>query len=505
MIYQLIKTFQLLGCTTVMITHHRHGLSMFDRVLEIENGEIIKDSLPCESSESDNVVSENDLISLRTTFSSGVQQLWWLLKREMQKQWNQKFISWERTYGSNEEISYERFLPQWSLNLFLIPVLFGISIAIVSPTVQFHPEFGIIGQHAPYLVTFLCSLSFIWLAASNSYLSLTNEWERIQYEKNQGLSPYLYLLSKSLTLMIATFIQLCLFSVALWFVRYFILHQPILSGELKTEETSDLATKLGAHWFENMDCHLLWMGVTLFALGWPASQLGLLISAIAKNRTHVATSLLPLIMMLQILFSVFVIRAEKSDTELKTSYEGFYLQRVCEGAQKCPSHNLSYYRDAGFFCESCISRVEKIKDEQKSLSWRLAIIQLQKDEYQFKDEVRKQPGYFATAISYLTLTRYSDIALRPYANNCGPSEESEDAQQYSYSSWSWFGIQSLLGIGILFHVLTALLIGALHPLKFLYRLMTRIRYRLSTKTVGIFISIALLPLPPGNLTAGSLE
>lgn len=508
-IYRLIKTFDLLGCTVLMVTHHRHGLDNFDRILELKNGEIAGDSLPSKSATTEGAATFGDNRRMRGTSPSGSRQLSGLLKREFRKQWNRKFISWNLPFKSNTPFA----IPQWLLNLVLIPILFGISIAIVSPTGDDH-------ELQPYLVAFLCSLSFIWIAASNSYLSLTSEWNRIQYEIDQGLFPYLYLLSKSVVLLLTVLIQSLSFWLALGIIRYKLMDHPILYGHQKTSQTSPSTFQLGSFWYEHFDCGLLWMIWTMVAVGWAASQMGLMISALAKNRTHVATSILPLVMMLQVLFSVFVIRAAQSDQSLQSSYEGFYLTRTCEGAIDCPSHNLKYFHNTALLCSSCIEKVEDRLDEvsQYSLSsdenqslWEQSIadvqaIALTEEEIcdrRISDEYERPPNIFATAMTYGTLTRYADISIRPYAlsrcdvcstegevgdENC-ENEADEDAENYSYRVISWFGFRSLIGFGLGFHFITALIIGAVRPGRSLGRLVARASSHTATKLLVLVVLV----------------
>jgi ABC-type multidrug transport system ATPase subunit/pimeloyl-ACP methyl ester carboxylesterase len=510
-IYRLIKTFQLLGCTIVMVTHHQHGLSGFDRVLELKNGVIVEDSLSSELMVSADVdLCENQGRSYASP-PHGIRQFTSLLKREILKQKNRNFISWDVSYGKKQGASARISIPQWLLNLLLIPILFGVSIAVVSPA-------GDESQQTPYLVTFLCSLSFIWIAASNSNLCLTSEWKRIQFEKDQGLFPYLYLLSKSLILLLTVLVQSCSFWLALVTIRYWAMQQPILYGEPGAESCSDCANNLGEFCFENFDCGLFWMMGTMALVGWAASQMGLVISALARHRTHVATSVLPLVMMLQVLFSVFVIRAESSDQSLQRSYAGFYLNRTCEGAGDCPSHYLNYFRNTGFLCSSCIERVEERfrADQQKSDSdqdvqklWSQAIREVQSEtlseveiqEHKDDDEDENIPGLTATVVSYVTLTRYSDQALRSKADaRCCNSDVSmeedvdETAENYSYQAISWYGLCSLLGMGFIFHGLTAFLTGAVHPARFFGRIVTRLSSRTATRASLIATLTLLTPI-----------
>ena len=50
---------------------------------------------------------------------------------------------------------------------------------------------------APYLTGFLAVLSVIWMVSSTSYLSLTSEWKRTEFERCQGLMMGPYVMAKS--------------------------------------------------------------------------------------------------------------------------------------------------------------------------------------------------------------------------------------------------------------------------------------------------------------------
>ncbi|TWU37478.1 ABC transporter ATP-binding/permease protein [Novipirellula aureliae] len=443
-IRRLLRTFSLLGATVITVTHHRHGMDHFDRVLTLDRGRIIADSLPDGP--------------LPDTTSSGKQQRASRLRQFAQifrREWTQfaqrKFFTGElHPFGDRlvnwlpQSIRQLRIaVPQWILVGLVIPILFAISIGLALPTETPQEKLH------PHLAGFLCVLSVIWMAASHSHLALTTNWHRIEYERQQGLRAYPFLAAKSTFLFLVTVIQTSLFFGVFWFIRHGWLQQPMFYGS--SDDTPGVGTvSLGDTPFKNLDVGNWQVFATLIAVGLAASQLGLMISAIAKWRTLVAASILPLVMMVQILFSAFVIQAEVSDQNVEKTYAGFWWQNRCEGIEGCPSTLVRFEPKTGLICEECSSAApggNRKPLSEKDIDYRL-------------EENTKTPLRFATIASYGTLTRYADISLRPIVKCL---EDEEHQQKYGYAVLRRDAMIRLVLIAMLCHFVVVILSGGFAP------------------------------------------
>lgn len=440
---RLLRTISLLGTTTVTVTHHRHGMELFDRVLTIHDGQIISDLQPAESSRDYEDASKVDAQTAMRTTATRWNQFKQVLKRECVQFKQRTFFATEQPIAIS--------LPQWLLVVVLIPGLFGLGIGLAAP----------IGKFQPHLVGFLCVLSVIWMSASYSHLALTTSWARVQYERCQGLRAYPFIAAKSVFLGVVTTFQTCVFFLVLWATRHLYLEQPMFYGRARDAESSETA-KLGQQFFVELDDHALGVLATLVVVGFASSQVGLVISVLAQWRTLVAASILPLVMIVQILFSPFVVSASKSDDTLEQAYAGFWWQQNCEGIPTCPSRLLFYRSDDGFICQDCTSTLRSSTSMIKTSSPVLTEKQL-KERLDSNDNV---PIFAASAASYLTLTRYADLALRPIISKAeGESHE----QTYGYASLRRSGLMCLIGIAVVSHGLVALLFGCLSPRSILRR------------------------------------
>ena len=157
---------------------------------------------------------------------------------------------------------------------------------------------------------FLCVLSVIWLAASQSHLALTDKFWRLKYEFQQGLHPYALVVTKSIGLAATAVIQTLMFYACFYLFRRMILHQPMFYGRV-TDCSEAEVDKLGQLCYLQLDKSWLPILGILVVVALCASQLGLVVSALAKWRTLVASTILPLVMMVQIIFSPFVIERKE--------------------------------------------------------------------------------------------------------------------------------------------------------------------------------------------------
>jgi len=445
---RLLRTIGLLGATVITVTHYRHSMELFDRVLTLDQGRIVDDSLSLGLQAE---ISGEPMT--RATRISRLKQFTQIFLRECVKFKQRAFLTAE--FWPLGSVS----LPQWLLVGLLIPSLFGIAIALAVPINDFHP----------HLVGFLCVLSVIWMSASQSHLALTTDWYRTEYERWQGLQTYSFIAAKSLFLIVITTIQTCLFFAVLLATRYYYLNQPIFYGQSRDQKGVD-AVLLGEQYFAKLDEHRVAVFVTLLVVGIAASQVGLLISALAKWRTLVAASILPLVMIVQILFSPFVIRASKSDAILNETYAGFWWQDRCQAAENCPSKSLVYRPGFGIVCERCVPWSATYEEHPQgtpegSHKTKLGDEEIEK-RLNDKDSI-ELPIRPTVIASYGTLTRYADLTLRGIITQ---SEGEEAEKKYGYASLRQFGLTSLLAAAFGCHLLTTLLIGCVSPKAIFQRL-----------------------------------
>ena len=436
-IRRLLRTFSLLGATVIMITHHRQSVVQFDRQLSLKNGKIVKDTLP--SKQEAAIATGN---SRPQNASTALSQFLQFFHREFLLFKQRSFITGQLSvFHKQREWSF----PQWLLDVVVIPSLFALSIAMALPA----------SKYQPHLAGFLCVLSVIWMAASQSHLALTTHWRRFRYETQQGLRPYSFITAKSTFLFIVTLIQTTLFFFVLWIMRRIFLNQPIFYG-VKEDQSVTSAVQLGKIYFDKLDAHCWAVYLTLILVGFAASQLGLLISALAKDRTHVATSILPLLMIVQILFSPFVVKAQVSDQKLNETYRQFWHDAKCHGIEGCPANIQVPDPEHGLICEACRDAMES-DSPHKGLS---ESDMNARRENHFSDG---GPTRFATLGSYATLTRYADMALRPVISEGAWEVFNPDSRDSSVSYRFAFlrqrAMTNLVLIAIACHLLVTFLIG----------------------------------------------
>ena len=476
---RLLKTISLLGATVVTVTHHQHGGDLFDRTLTIEQGRIIDDfQSPHHNKEID---TEPSVTTTHEPESVGrLKQTFVFLRRNL-NQFRQQVFAHCRLPGWAERLQEKLAkrvilrnftIPHWAFTLILMPVFFAVAISLSAPRFERYP----------YLVSFLGVLSVIWMAASQSHLALTTTWDRIDFERVQGLKPYPYLFAKSVFLTLIMLAQVLVFVATLNFTSHKALDRPVFAGDVpysegaKEPETADTSENtssvVGGIFSEPAMPQFL--GI-LCLVGFAASQMGLLISVIAQNRTTVAAALLPLLMITQLLFSVFVVKARDSKTTVETAYAGFWLTDACNGPN-CPSSHTLYRtwiasptkepteepsrpNNPGFFvcvdCDYDLTFVDAQEEgEDPNPLKRLENLNAS-DLKQRTENNSKLPGAWATAISYATLTRYADLAMRPILK---PQRESHE-KKYCYHEIQKESMWQLLGIGLICHFTVAAMMG----------------------------------------------
>lgn len=363
----LLRSFSLRGATVIAVTHHRHVLPLFDRVIELEKtpegGRVV---LP----EDDSAVDQSDGPAKDQTTrieSLGfVQQFPLLLRREWKKFVSPKLFS--SSAGSRLRI------PACSLMLLLVPLFFAVAISISVPT---DPDRdlanGLYGEAAPiHRLGFLAVISVIWMAASLSHLCLARERELYDHEHAQGVTWHSLLSAKFVVYTGAAFVQSAVFLLLLHLIRHHWLDRSYFVSESATV--------------------FFGVAVCIAFVSTASTALGLLVSSVAGRRPLVAAGILPVLMMIQILFSVaFAVTAR--DT----------------------SNSMSGYQQ---------------------LAWSPSAEDIDQEDL---------PMHATAVISYGTLSRFGDCWLRSFVGEIEPGEESGAWQRtgaLGLSAWAmvYFGL-----------------------------------------------------------------
>ena len=211
--------------------------------------------------------------------------------------------------------------------LFVLPCLFAISIGLAAKPLE------------PHLLGFLSVLACIWMGASVSLMSIVNEREVFDHERQLFLGIAPYVSAKTIVLAALSIAQTFIFTLLLCGVRL----------------------EQGMEWLDGGFARCFFY---LALVGWAAVGMGVLISALAGRSRPLANFVLPLVMMMQIVFSVQV--AGQGDA----------------------------------FLQGAIGEFHWTNDRPRSRDDRIDL---------------GRPNPWAARASYATLSRYGDIAVRSFA------------------------------------------------------------------------------------------
>ena len=353
---RMLWTLRDRGCTIVVVTHNLQTLDWFDRACVIHEGQIAAVDTPAElqrripSGNLDDLyawagtlqydgrdrgekpIGERDISS---SVDSGNPPS--LLRPFHERNPARQFRTlWrrERAYLVNAR------LKRVVLPLLIVPIIFGASVGLA------------VQRSDRSLLGFLSLLACIWMGASNSLMAIVDEREVYEHERLLFLRNRSYVLSKAATYLLLSSLQTVAFVLALVACRWLTDREQLY------------------HWG--------WACAILAVVGCSATGVGLFISALSKFSKSAATILLPLFMIAQIVFSVFVgdPGAARDKTDVHEVYQNYDWS---------PSKNA-----------------------QRASNW-------------------------ARRASYLTLTRYGDRALRSFAYYGGESLASANVTRYSIS------------------------------------------------------------------------
>ncbi|WP_436716733.1 alpha/beta fold hydrolase [Roseiconus lacunae] len=385
-IIRLLRSLAVCGATIVAVTHHRHVLEQFDRVIEMKpspDGGIVTNQATestqprrWSSSSPDAPDAPKDHHQSSQSTWQRARRLAVLIRREQRKLTSPR-LGW---LG----VGHWR-LPQLSIAMLLVPMLFAIAVSISVPS---DPDRdmtdGLRGEMAPIVrLGFMAVIAVIWMSASASHLSITRDRELIDHEKSHGIGMASLLFAKSVILTVAAALQTIVFAVLLDLIRYRWLDRSYFLDETPTQ--------------------LLGVMACLVTVSVAATMLGLLISSVAGRNPLVATAILPVVMVIQILFSAAFAVSDPDGYEPLADYQR--LQLI--DASDAPADES-----------------DATDDFDDSFAW--------------EDDVDAKPLRATTLISYATLSRYGDIWLRSFAVT---EETPENASEIQFQS-----LATLLGI-----------------------------------------------------------
>jgi hypothetical protein len=257
--------------------------------------------------------------------------------------------------------------------LLIVPVCFAIALHLAIKPAD-RPMLG-----------FLSVLSCIWMGASLSLTSIVNERDVFDHERLLFLRIGSYVAAKTFVLGVLSALETVVFFTSFSILRDVRGSEPALFG--------------GA-----------WPMFVLALVGLAATGMGLVISAAARRNKPLPNFILPLLMIVQMLFSVQV--AGDGNATLHRAYGEFNghtcrvsaahaVRRRAERWLAAQAEGEPGAVEPGWYCSDCENR--RIAGTKKQLP--------ESDTRQ--NQLR--PNLAAAIGSYLTISRYGDIALRSFA------------------------------------------------------------------------------------------
>ncbi len=288
----------------------------------------------------------------------------------------------------------------------IVPLVFALSIHL-----------GLGNSTKLDMLGFLAILATIWMGASLSLLSIVSEREIIDHEVLFYLRIPSYVLAKFLVWSLISAGQVSCFFAALWLMR----------GVL------DWGPMLYTPW---------WTWLSLLSTAIAAIALGLFISALSGRRKETANLILPLIMMMQIIFSVQVSDSDK--TYLQDVYGRFQIHRCAVWPDRRADMWIPAY--GGWVCARARTALQRklngtaIGTNQSEVFESLRATQPTADAQEEGEQAL--PSWLSPFFSYFTLSRYADIILRSFAYDeqsslafAGQPSADDSAQRYDYAGW----------------------------------------------------------------------
>ncbi len=472
---KLLRNLGHRGCTVVVVTHSLSRLELFDRVLLIDQGRVLFDGAPSELAEKipSGNLDEMDprafeaeplrpaptrppalglVGSVARAVCDTARRRW----AELARRRPGRLGDWARTNLQQFALLFRR---EWTrlenralrrtLPLIGIPLLFAVALHLAVPAVKLE------------WLGFFSLLTCIWLGASLSLLAVADEREVFDHQRLLFLRVGPYLAAKTLFYWLLSAFQTA------WF---------FLPMALLRERTVNPHDMLHG-WGRALVC--------LVCVGWASVGMGLVISALVGRNRQLATAILPLVMMVQIVFSAQVCGDGSS---LDRAYRHLHF-RACQGKvcpleeeggkqenigekredagrqtesppspERCPlyAERLVTFKDGSAFwlCERCEMAFGDVEEHLNSQDRGAELREVVRPQVrrEVEEQRNKRCSPFAVLATYLTVSRYGDIALRSFAYS------KDDHECLSYAVWRHKALAVLLLLAAGLPVLAGLIL-----------------------------------------------
>ncbi|MDP1561574.1 MAG: ATP-binding cassette domain-containing protein [Pirellulaceae bacterium] len=385
---RFLRNLSYRGCTILLVTHTAEShLQYFDKVIKfVTGGDVLVES------QSHRV---SDYRVLKDCIGPARQAL---------SVWPQTKVCLRREWALLQSELFWRFL----LPALIVPLLFGTAIGLAVPQ-----------SGKSVLLGYLAVLATIWSGTSLSLNSIVGERSVFQHERLLFLRLRSYLFGKVASLYLVGVVQVLVLLSSLGATRYCL-------AKFGDDASIYEWLPLLVNWH--------WSSIILLLVNSASIGCGLIISAFSWHSRPTANFLLPLFMMAQILFSVPIVVSDSAS--LVNTYGKFHVHS-CQGAVDCEGavESIEPPLFGGYLCKSCRSRAEKEMAE-RSLVWEgldLEAKQLLSEamskaaEDDFPAPTGQVSLRIAKGLSYLTLSRWGDMALRGTATS---KKEAENFRDY---------------------------------------------------------------------------
>lgn len=379
---RMLRTLSWRGCTVVVVTHGTE-VALCDRVLVVESGTLREKATggsECGCRDDQGLAPQTKAAcgpSVPNSPDDHVDPY----TSEIPGPWRQF-----RTLISREVLllassPFRRLV----LPLFVVPAIFAGAFAVALDRAE--------------LVGFFSVLASVWMGASQTLLAIVGEREVFDHEHLLFLRIRSYVLAKTAVFGLLGIVQ----TVVLVGLLYGF-------GRLTYPRA-----QLVGFW---------WVFGTLSLVNLASVGMGLLISVAVGRISQAANLILPLVMIVQIVFSVHVCRQGGT---LQKAY-GEFSPWMCS---LWPSRRADQWRPGAlrWICEGALEAYEKHRGEMCRVNANAPNIQpacehqaigaaRADDPHDAQEDAfanARLPSRAAAAISYLTLSRYGDIILRSFA------------------------------------------------------------------------------------------
>lgn len=371
---QFLRTLSWQGCTVVLVTHATADLARYcDRILVIENRRIGEDLNVAPASDRRPAAAVHESPREQDVQTGRLRQVSILLRREI------------------------LLLAGAPLRRIAVPAAVGVLFAAAISTA--------VPRDGTAMLGFLAIISVLWLSSSLSLLGIASEREVFEHERRLFLGETSYLSAKFLTYAALSCCQTVIVMLAIISLR----------GVLGRSQLY----------------HPLEALLVLILIGIAGASLGLLLSAIAGRNRETATFLLPLVILLQIVFSVPIATENGTHNSVASAYAEFHVRRC-----PCGRYATSWVQSKGrglWVCDDCRRRATR-SDHHGDITPPAAGPQ---GETRVSGQRSNEPVRWSAWASYLTVSRQADLALRTFAYHA--DDERNSAEEWN-CGWAIAGI-----------------------------------------------------------------